>query len=230
MDWEMNDIQCPKGSETSHITFVDALLCVITWALFAAFVYKLDYNAKPKANKILKDGKNIKLIGLSAMTTYLICINTIFFSSLFQTANGFECQNNLVVEMAFVLDFLGFGTVLALFSYRLIKTFENSIYALTITQKKLIKISLIGIFLILITLCILAIFVRDKNGAILMSLAVLYMICVFINCMVLLKLFIGKLNEMINSFINQFGTVSASKLAELNKSVRYTVYIIHIYL
>ena len=223
-----DESECPKGSETMHLTVINGLFWVIIWILYVAFVYKLDYKAKPKAHKIIRDGKNIKLIGLFAMTVYIICINMIFFSSLFQAANGFECENDSVMEYAFGADFLGFGAVLALFSYRLIKTFDNSIYSLTNMQKKLITIGLICIFLFLVLMLFLNGVVSDEYSSYLLILATFYTLCVFIICLTLLKLFIGRLNQMINSFIKEFGAVSPQKLADLNKSIRYhTLHIIH---
>ena len=229
MESENNDeFECPKGSETMHLTVINGLVWVIVWALYVAFVYKLDYKAKQKANKIIRDGKNIKLIGLFAMTVYIICINMIFFSSLFQATNGFECKNDSVIEYAIGADFLGFAAVLALFSYRLIKTFDDSIYSLTNMQKKLITISLICIFLFLVFLYVFNEVFSDKYTTYLSILAMVYMLCVFTLCLILLKLFLSKLNQMINSFIKQFGAVSAPKLAELNKSIRYhTLHAIH---
>ena len=93
-----------------------------------------------RAHKVIKNTREIKLASFIALTLYFTsCVQFTIFSSfdLSQT----NCNSGR--GYGFATNLSAFYTLLIVFSLRIIKTFENTIYAFNQTQIKCLKIWLI---------------------------------------------------------------------------------------
>ena len=189
--------------------------------LIISVVFCKNYNFKSKSNlKIIRDSKTIKILAVVTLTSYTIGIVLFFLGNVIDIASNCSDDGIAIFGVGFTLNFISFSLILVLFSIRLVKTFEDTIYALSNRYVMFIKYApfvAIG-YVILMTLLSI---VEVLRGSITVILASLFLLFIVFSCIGLLLLFIRKINIVINDFIKQFGKVSGPQLSSLNKSLRY---------
>lgn len=176
-----------------------------------------------KGIKVDRAGKRIKSVGAFVITLYTIGVVCLSIDSVVTTAT--KCKYNSPFDnIGWPSYFIGFVSLLMLFAYRLIKTFENTKFAFSDKQVLSIKISMIlGLsFVIMVPNLLFSGVVSETNtwkfaGA---GIGVLVLFAAL-----LLYLFIRKLRTVIEDFIEQFGKITPMQLAQLNKSLRYVFFV-----
>ena len=239
-----SDDDCPTDAEAMVPTALTGINWLFIMSMCCRFWWNFNSSAKPNNNsglpvkqKAIKDGKLIKIMGGVAMVFYVIGVGVIFSSSMIDLANENQCRDAMNISVTgWLFDFLAYCLILALFSARLIKTFSskgnnnNDISNYVISDRNVRIIQIICAVPFFYTFFMFAMIEADvitpRGVAPLIMIYVLFIVCV---SGVLLKLFISKLNLIINDFIKQFGKISEPQLHQLNRSIRYLSVLIHVF-
>ena len=167
-----------------------------------------------------KDASQIKLAAAITLTMY--SISPIFFLiSIF--SNGDCLFSRDIAGPGFIFHFFAFTVVLVTFTFRIVKTFENTSYAVS---ERAVKIVYYGVIPFVVILMIINSILRLTNRVALevtVLLALGFILLEIVWVIWVLRLFITRLNQVMNDFIKQFGKVSQIDLAKLNKSVSYVL-------
>ena len=223
------DYDCPGANKTiaqSIIIGVVFACCVVAYGLYL-FGLKNGAHTKEKeldkqsTQPVANDSKMIQTLGTVAVTFYFSCAVCLFIAGI--SDNYGDCKSTtqyLVTYSGIPLYSLGLSTLLVLFSFRLVKTFEgNTDYQLSKVQTNLVYISsFMSLILSVVSAGTSILFDGTLPGIV----GVLYLMFTLIACISLLRLFIQQLSLVINNFLKQFGKISISQptLAKLNKSIR----------
>ena len=156
------NLKCPSWQETIVPNLFVTIVATGISVTFVKFFIRViiisneqqSSNQSSKLNKKSRDTKQIKYLALTSLTLYLIGIIMFVISGLLQLIVKFECETIDLMSLSPGVNLIGFTTLLSLFSVRLIKTFDNTSYALTNKLTKSIKGVLIGLFSYLFLMCI----------------------------------------------------------------------------
>ena len=133
----------------------------------------------------------------------------------------YNCYNGRTMRVAaYGFHLIAYNLLLILFSYRFIKTFEDSPYQIGRYSKLVMKI-IIPLPVIMIILIAMLLFIDVASFEFASSVGVISIVATFIVSLFVLFIFIKKLNIVIQDFVKQFGSISAPQLEKLNKSLRY---------
>ena len=215
---------CPSIESITFQALVifTALLCVSVsyFGFIISWCKQGTSSNKTSASKVIKNTRGIRIASCIALTLYLTsCIQFSIFSAL-DLANG-GCDSGGTAN-GFETNLLAFYVLLVVFSLRILKTFENTVYAFSENHIKCIKIWLIipvVIFCAALSFRLAGILTIEIASAF----STVFVIIVVGICIGLLKLFIAKLTQVINDFLKEFGALSPAQLRQLNKSLRYAV-------
>ena len=200
-----------------------AALACLSVIYFGFIVCWCKQRAGNSTSKVIKNTTRIKIVSFVAFTFYYTSgIQFTVFSSF--DLSKINCNGG--AGNGFETNLLGFYTLLIVFSLRIVKTFENTVYAFNQTQTKCLTISLI-IPVIVFSSAFSLRFVSIKEEQrieILSVCSTVFMIIVVGICIGLLRLFIVKLTQVINDFLKEFGALSPQQLSQLNKSLRFVLY------
>ena len=169
-------------------------------------------------SKVIQNTTLIKIVSFVAFTSYYTSGIQFTVSSCFDLS-----KTNCNGGGGFETNLLGFYILLIVFSLRIVKTFENTVYAFNQTQTKCLAISLIiPVIIFCAALALSVIYINDERSIEVVSvLSTVFMVIIVGICIGLLRLFIVKLTQVINDFLKEFGTLSPQQLFELNKSLRF---------
>ena len=191
-------------------------ICSVVCLIY--FLCNYNYKSqKSLANNLSSTSSTIKGLGAPMILYCLfVCQQLVIITIDLMTG----CTERALIVSAVLCYFGAFLFVLCLFTIRIIKTFENTQFAVS---KRFIMGCKILVLIVLLVLCITTILnITDilpdelANRPIIGALLTLTLL---IYGLVLLQLFATKLNHVINNFIKQFGKVSPRDLAQLNRSI-----------
>ena len=191
--------------------------------LIPAFVLALYFTAHMRCGngsnkKALDCSTSIAKLGGVVIFFYFMAMLMFFISC---TIDLYNCYNGGTMRViAYGFHLIAYNLLLILFSYRFIKTFEDSPYQIGRYSKLAMKI-IIPVPVTIIILTAMLLFIGVASFEVSTSLGVISVVGTFIVSLSVLFLFIKKLNIVIQDFVKQFGSISAPQLEKLNKSLRY---------
>ena len=212
---------CIGANEAATPTIIIAFMVLFICILLARFCLK--YNSKSTIHgiKTAEAAKTIRIAGGAGLLCYFVGMLLFLMHGMSNIVQSCSDSYNyhIIPSLAYPINYSGFSVLLVLFSLRLIKTFEETKYAISHNMAIFLQVATILPFVVLFLIGILRgtdtigenVAIRGGFGLI-----ILMMLLSFI----LLRLFVVKLGLVINDFIEQFGKVSQIDLATLNKSLR----------
>ena len=169
------------------------------------------------AEKQTKDSKFIQKIGGTTLILYSVFVLLVFVSFLLEVS--MDCPDISVwfLIIGSVAYFSGFVGVVTLFTYRIRIAFENTKYEVSSRLLTIFKIIGVCVIVLLVSVSILRVtnVISPDTSAGILLFAVLLLL---FYCLVLLRLFLSKLNGVINDFGSQFGKLSDKQLITLQRS------------
>ena len=169
------------------------------------------------AEKRTKDSKHIQKLGGVTLVFYCLFIVALFVSLILDVSMDCPDIGAWILPIVAASYIGGFVGVATLFTNRIIIAFENTKYQ---ASPRLLTISkIIGVFVFVLLVGVSILRVTD-----LMSLAVgsgimlFAVLLLFFYCLVLLRLFLIKLNSVINDFATKFGKLPKKQLISLTRS------------
>ena len=215
----MSSSECYSAGQASPPLVVVGFGSIIVISVWSRYFY--NFNPKTKSNPSSKgtqsvvksnkkDSKQIKTAAAIALTLYLIGIILFFCSILVDLLTNCEIFFSLAAP-AFIINYSGFTTLLISFGLRVVKTFEDTVYAVPAKNIIYFKYGAVFTYIYLIIISIL-------GGTFVLPIPIVGILAFFwsilniIGAIILLRLFIKKLNLVINDFIKLWKTVEKERV------------------
>lgn len=211
----MTEYNCGYPRESAVVPIVTmGLLSLVVFGLLVYFLVNM--RSRDPKSKQLDNAAKITRLGAVVTSFYFASVSLFFISGII---DYYDCGHAYTRSVGYAFHFTGYNLLLVLFFYRFIKTFENSPYAIS---PKIISLTKMIVFVPFI----IVFFLSTSTYFSLFSLALisvfglLYLTTTLGASIVILIVFVKKLNVVIKDFVKQFGTISAPQLTKLNQSLR----------
>ena len=187
---------------------VVVILCTI-WFFYSTLCAKKSVRMVRKES--LKDVKALKITSLISLGFY--CLGFIWFFIGFV-----NCElNDTLFCFGAITSCMGTLSVLTVFSFRLNFTFNNTMFATSRNMKHYCIFVIVTIFVSDLINTTINLF--NLNMQLAGAIGAITLFFLVLNGLLLLGIFITKLNNVINHCINNFGILTQPQLTALNKSV-----------
>ena len=189
-------------------------LAVASLLMLGYFLKHICFN-KNKTEKQQKAAK-ITALGGIVLVFYFLALLLFFMSGIIDV---YHCGYAYTRGIAYGFHFTGYNLLLVLFVYRFIKTFENSPYAISKTALSATKIIVCAPF-VFVVFGVSSVYLNVFSLHVIAQIGLFYVATTFFASLFILIIFIKKLNVVIQDFVKQFGTISTTKLTEINETLR----------
>ena len=212
-EWDDGSNYAENPSNFTWIMVSFFLLSVADCILVLVALYGFYSEPNPILSLSNKQFKRIAIVALCVSGLFGWLVTIAWYIVLYQ--DRWQLAKNISV-VAIGLYVTNLTLVILLFGFRLIYTFKNTVYAM----KSRLKFWLIGMVITnVISLILCGVFFAVSSTSIgAFILAFVQMFCI-INGIVLLIIYINKLNYVINDFLKEFGALSGDALNKLNKQL-----------